>query len=128
MRKTFKSALVLGLAAVFTVGSVLCCCVRNIAQAHAAAKIHSCCAAKAKADTQHKAGDCSQCSSSLKIAEAAQPISFVSPLVFAFKVLPADMAFIPRPQLAEYKTAWINGPPGFFTAVPLYIQSRSIRI
>ena len=128
MRKTFKSALILGLAGVFTAASVLCCCVRNIAHAAVPTKIHSCCAAKAKADTQHKAGDCSQCSSSLKIAEAAQPVGFSSYLVLEYKVLPANTAFVLRTPVAAYQTAWIHGPPGFFTAVPLYIQSRSIRI
>ena len=129
MRKAFRSALVLGLAGAFTIGAVLCCCVRDIAHASiSVAKIHACCAAKApKADTQHK-GECAHCTSSLKIAEAAHSFVLTPSLSHIVKVLPAGTAFVPRPCTIKHQTVWVHGPPGFFTSVPLYTQFHQIRI
>ena len=121
MHRTFKTALILGLAGVFAIGAVLCCCARNIVPT----KAHACCASK---HTDHKAADCSQCSSSLKIAEAAQYSFVLTPPLHAFKVLPAAAAFVPRLCTVEHQTAWINGSPGFVHAVPLYIQFHQLRI
>ena len=125
MHKTLRPVIVLGLAAVFTVASVVCCCVRNIVPV---TKAHACCASKAKADSSHKAGDCGQCSSSLKIAEAAQSVHFTPVLSLAFKVFPARSTFVLHPAKIAFLTLWTNGPPGFYSAVPLYIQSPSLRI
>ena len=121
MHKMLKTTLVLGLAGVFTIGAVLCCCVRRIVPV----KAHVCCASK---HADHKAADCGSCASSLKIAEAAHSFDFTSSLAFTFKVLPADTAFVPRFNTAVYQTAWINGPPGFSSVVPLYTQFHQFRI
>ena len=121
MHKTLKTTLVLGLAGVFTIGAVLCCCVRDIIPV----KAHTCCASK---HADHKAADCGSCASSLKIAEAAQLTANASSLVPVFKVLPANTAFVPRFCAVDRQTIWINGPPGFSSVVPLYTQFHQFRI
>ena len=112
MRKTFKTVLVSVLAGVFTVGSVLCCCARNIAHADmvAAARSHACCASK-QAQPQ-KAADCEHCSVSLKSAQIAQSFDLIPSFTIAFNLLPTDIVFITHTPVV-YQTAWADGPPGF---------------
>ena len=127
MRKTFKTVLVSVLAGVFTVGSVLCCCARNIAHADmvAAARSHACCASK-QAQPQ-KAADCEHCSVSLKSAQIAQSFDLIPSFTIAFNLLPADIVFITHTPVV-YQTVWADGPPGFSSEVPFYIQSHQIRV
>jgi len=128
MRKTFKTVLVLSLAGVFTLGSVLYCCVRNIAHADTvAAKSHACCASKHTAGHSQKAADCEHCSVSLKSAQAVQSFDLIPSFTIAFKLLPADIVFITHTAVV-YQTVWADGPPGFSSEVPFYIQSHQIRV
>ncbi|HLD87700.1 MAG TPA: hypothetical protein VI955_00075 [Candidatus Omnitrophota bacterium] len=126
MRKTFKTVLVSVLAGVFTVGSVLCCCARNIAHAGITTqKTHACCASK---QTQpQKAADCEHCSVSLKSAQIAQSFDLIPSFTIAFNLLPADIVFITHTPVV-YQTVWADGPPGFSSEVPFYIQSHQIRV
>ncbi len=127
MRKTFKTVLVLSLAGAFTLGSVLCCCVRNIAHADTVAvvKSHACCASKHTADHSQKAADCNHCS--LKSMQTAQVFELIPSFTIAFKLLPADIVSIFHHSVV-YQTVWADGPPGFSSEVPLYIQSHQIRV
>ena len=127
MRKTFKTVLVLSLAGAFTLGSVLCCCVRNIAHADtvAVAKSHACCASKHTAGHSQKAADCGHCS--VKPMQTAQSFELIPSFTIAFKLLPTDIVFMTHTAVV-YQTVWADGPPGFSSEVPFYIQSHQIRV
>ncbi len=126
MRKTFKTVLVSVLAGVFTLGSVLCCCVRNIAHAGITAqKTHACCASKHTAGHSQKAADCEHCS--VKPMQTAQSFELTPSFTIAFNLLPADIVFMTHTAVV-YQTVWADGPPGFSSEVPLYIQSHQIRV
>ncbi len=128
MGPTFKSMLVVTLAAVFTVASVFCCCVRHIAQASVTApKTHACCASKGKAaEHSSKTTDCPHCSISLKSTQI-QSVESIPSFSITIKILPSDMIFVAYTPVV-YQSPWADGPPGFLSEVPLYITTHQIRV
>ena len=118
MNKTLKSitAVFVGLAFVATL--VLCSClikealVKKAACSHCASKgtaSHECCFSKAMP---------------MEIAKGFSGIHFLPLVIFTV----ACLLYIKPRQRLVLKSVYINGPPGYVSKVPLYIQSRSIRI
>ena len=123
MRMTFKSILISALIAVFTAGSIMCCCIRHLTEVKGAIK--SCCQAKADKGSASKTA-CKGCDSVLKSAESTQ----IFDLTFSLKpvVHPSFVIAYRLPLTANNFSQWINGPPGPVSTVPLYTQFHTLRI
>ncbi len=120
MRKAFFPLAVVSLIGVFLFSTLVCCCVRHLVQDK---KVSSCCHKTAKSDPV-KCTD--GCSSLVKSAEKTKTFDLSpAPLILA------QQSFTPEFSLKPVhitKSIFINGPPGPFTAVPLYTQFHSLRI
>ena len=118
MNKTLKS-IIAGFVALAFIGTiVLCSCLIKEALVKKAACSH--CASKG-APASH--GCCFSKAMPMEIAKAGL-LTFLPLVVFAVFTL---LYITPRPRLA-LRSVYINGPPGYVSRVPLYIQSRNIRI
>jgi hypothetical protein len=115
-------AITLGVAFIAT--AVICCCVVKDSLAQMTKSSCSHCPSKAS-KTDSKAHEC--CFSKASPVEKAQ-----NPFVLHFwpilmVVLTTFWTPVYRQRLV-LKSIYLHGPPGAFSAVPIYIKSRSIRI
>ena len=116
-----KSFLVMALAGTFLAGTIFCCCIRQFVQEKAQT---SCCHKTTKADPV-KCG--AGCSSIIKSAENTKLFDLV-PSSGVMPVPPVVVSVFSFKPVHAIKSVFLNGPPGPVSVVPLYIQSRSLRI
>ena len=121
MRTLFKPIFVLALAGIFLASSLLCCCVRHLAQEHSA----KACCHKTDKTNPAKAG-CDGCSLTLKSAENLKVFDLAPSSQANFVVsLPHTFSFKPVHVITP---VFLNGPPGPVAATALYTQFCSLRI
>ena len=122
MNRHAKIRILVFLTLAFIVAKVLCCCV--IKESFAAFKKASCSHCTTKTSHDASSGCCFLKGSPMEQISNQHLnaiLPFVSLIVIAFLYI--------KPQIRlTYRNLYLNGPPGPFTLVPLYIQSRSIRI
>jgi hypothetical protein len=120
MRKAlFNPLFALALAGAFLFSAVVCCCVKHLAQE----QTKSSCCHKAKKD-HAKCTD--GCSSLVKSAETAKTFDLTSS-ASSIVAIPDFAAVVYAPAYI-IKPVFLNGPPGPFSAVPLYTRFHSLRI
>lgn len=119
MQKTLKIIVASFVGLSFLAMAALCCCVikaqavtQKVSRDHCTSQQapagHECCLAK------------------LIPIDAAHNLSLHFPLLWVFLAVAFPYIFL-RPRLA-LKNVYVNGPPGPLSVVPLYLQSRSLRI
>lgn len=120
MNQIIKKIVSLFILISFLATVALCCCV---AKSSFAAKKVSCshCATKAS-----KAAPKECCFSKASPMEMAKV--FTSFPMLPLLILTAWAIFYIKPRTLAFKNIYRNGPPGAVYVVPLYIQSRSLRI
>jgi len=111
------------LATTFLAATVYCCCFSSIQWSK---QKHACCEKKSGHDQQSSKHDCPHCNSSfnadtiIKDIQQVHLITSVQTIDFEHKV-----SHVP---IVLGKSLFINGPPGFFNTVPLYLQTHALRI
>ena len=108
----------------FLATAVLCCCAAKSAMAAVQKASCSHCATKTKqAPTSHEC-----CLTKASPMEVFKNLTLPMPLPSLLAMAMVSFLYIvPHPRLA-LRSIYSNGPPGSFSVVPLYIQSRSLRI
>ncbi len=123
MKQPLKNSFLVLTGLIFIIANVLCCCViKN--QIQASKPICSHCASK-----DGKASPIKECcfskASPMELAKN-QIFHWIGPIGLAFIAF-ALIQLLPANRLT-LKSLYINGPPGPYTLIPLYIKARSIRI
>ncbi len=123
MNKGAKITILMSLLLIFVVTKVLCCCL--VKESLAAFKKANCSHCSTKASHGASSGCCL-----LKVSpmELAKNIYLPPPLLLLFILVSFVFLSIRRRSASLLSSIYLNGPPGFVRTVPLYIQSRSIRI
>ncbi len=111
----------------FAVAVILCCCTQQATQiAKASIAVPSCHAHKQKTDAP-VSKDCSCCTAKKLQADSdgklvIQVLQFAStPIILAHTA--AAQPFIKQ----QFNLAYLDGPPGLSSEIPLYLLFRSIR-
>ena len=110
-------------AAIFLVASLYCCCFSSIQWTK---QRHSCCQTKDGESQKSSKQDCPHCNATFNAEQTVKDvhdIQFIS-LAVVFKVEYKGM----HAPIFIGKSLFINGPPGPFYVVPLYIKNPSLRI
>ncbi|MBI3601985.1 MAG: hypothetical protein HY209_03735 [Candidatus Omnitrophica bacterium] len=124
MRKTVKIIAAVFVGLIFLASVALCSCA--VKSAHVFGKKISCSDCASKAQPTPLSHEC--CLTKTIPMDAAKNLVVSMPLFSWWPVVMASLLYIvPRPHIA-FRTAYLNGPPGLVSLVPLYIQSRSLRI
>ena len=123
MNKTYKSFIAVLVVLAFLATAVLCCCMikEGLAGAQKAACSH--CSTKTKSD----AGKHECCFSKASPMEMVKHSGILPLLPLLILTVFAFRHILPRLPLV-LNSLYLNGPPGPYTLVPIYIKSRSIRI
>ena len=122
MNKHAKIRILVFLTLAFIVTKVLCCCV--IKESFVAFKKASCSHCSTKTSHGASSGCCFLKGSPMENLKS-QHLNTILPLVALIVI--AFLYIKPQIRLI-FRNLYLNGPPGPFTLVPLYIQARSIRI
>jgi hypothetical protein len=111
------------LAISFMVVSLYCACYSTI---QLSKQKQSCCKTKESKSHHSAAHDCPHCNSSFNAEVAIKDFQQIKAPNLSQPVYHPDVIAVAPITLG--KSLFINGPPGFITSVPLYIQSHALRI
>ncbi|MBF0489254.1 MAG: hypothetical protein HQL15_01370 [Candidatus Omnitrophica bacterium] len=123
MNKTAKSFIAVLVTAAFFASAVLCCCV--VKDALASQQKASCSHCSSNAKGSASSHEC--CFSKAAPMELAKNAGLLHLLPLVSFTLVCLLYIRPRPRFV-LKSIYSNGPPGYVSTVPLYIQARSLRI
>lgn len=126
MNKMFAKITSVFTLSVFLMAAVLCCCTQQSVHASTEKKLPACHAQKAKADSPVKT-DCSCCTSKQLQADSNAKVTLQAPSVNAMPIAALLEVDIHHLIKQKFNLAYLDGPPGLLSEVPLYLLFRSIR-
>ena len=124
MKKTFKTTTAVVVSIAFLAMVALCCCIVRESLAGMQKKSCAHCASSKAQDTSKSHECCFSKASPMEIAKSSGILAFMPVLIL---MAISFLYVIPRLPIV-LNSLYINGPPGPYRLVPIYIKSRSIRI